>query len=729
MSIWTYSGSATAFGTNGGIKNSIAAKAGVFVAPVSGGSAIYSLDGGVTWANSASYPGGDQVSYGNGIFVCATSSITLGPPLLINYGTSTDGINWTNRAIDVNAVLGTVVNTFHGVLSTRFVNGAFYLLISTDIFGASVEVLTSVDGINWTDALAGGNLPGLANDADIAFGGGVWAIQINDAVWSGASLAALTQHIIFGSSANSSVVCYGASKFIAISGSERLLYSSPDGVAWTSFFVPPDTVTNDTIPISVQFIDSKFYCCVNDSLGNDRFFSSPDGVAWTEENAPNPPAPGFSATWIVSDGTNLVAQDGNRFPDVSIIYAAGSGTAVPNVVGDSLPTAVNVLTTAGFTIGTVTIQAGGTVDVIASQTPVGGTIEPAGFPIDLVVSTGPARIISKLTQKLMLYLHRIFDKNPYPQLAFRVRSDGTGLTWSIANGVLTLTPTGGTATARTFSIANFSIGQLAQFIAALPGYSVPYQDTSAYALLSALALLDSSGDMNVSNGDHVYGYTTLLWAYIETNGSELAAARDQIPNALRQMNTIDAEDEWLDYHGSFYNVPRNQSELDPDYSPRMIANVLTPRGNNVAIAIAIEKVALNVPTVRVIDSIDNTSIAITYNGLIHFDGSEFYDAGLGPSGAEGFFDVDFSYDFTASVTQDTYFAQILQTVEAFRDAGTQLRAVIFRNQGSTMTLVSDSFVGRVRVIVYDDLSGNSYRLLESGVVRLLEDGTARILES
>lgn len=464
---------------------------------------------------------------------------------------------------------------------------------------------------------------------------------------------------------------------------------------------------------------------------NTNYFAGPG----TRPNVFISPGSKFYLPFDYADGGGSLVSIGtfDFFGTTSSVIYAGVGpppVLVPDVRGDTLPTAVSTLTGDGFAIGTVTIQDSDTVavDIVFGQSPV-GVIEPAGTAINLTVSTGPARSISKLTQKLLLYLHRVFDKDPHPVLAFRVRYNGTGLTWSIANGVLTLTATGGTGTSYTFNIANFAIGQLAQFIAALPGYSVPYQDTSAYALLSALALLDSSGDENVSNGDHIYGYTTLLWSWMDANSSELGTAKGEIDNALLQMSTTTAQDEWLDEHGGYYNVPREQGELDPNYGPRIIASVLQPRGNNVAIASAIQAIAVGAQTVRVIDAINDTGFAITYNGLIHYDGSEFYDAGLGVNGAYGFFDVDFSFDFSGPVTQSTYFSQILTTVEAFRDAGTQLRAVIFRNNGSTTTVVSDSFVNGIRVIVYDDFTGANFRLLENGLVRFTETGDARILES
>src|SRR4029077_2641187 len=162
---------------------------------------------------------------------------------------------------------------------------------------------------------------------------------------------------------------------------------------------------------------------------------------------------------------------------------------------------------------------------------------------------------------------------------------------------------------------------------------------------------------------------------------------------------------------------RNQGELDPAYSPRIIANVLQPRGNNVAMAAAIQSLAPLAQKVRVIDAIDNIAFAITYNGEIHFNGSNIYDAGVGGS-LYGFFDVDLSYDFSGSVTEAQYISIIESTVQAFRDAGTQLQTIIFRNNESNTTIVSDSFVGNVRVIVYDDFSTLSFRLLESGSIRL-----------
>jgi hypothetical protein len=338
--------------------------------------------------------------------------------------------------------------------------------------------------------------------------------------------------------------------------------------------------------------------------------------------------------------------------------------------------------------------------------------------------------MSTLTQKLLGYLNRVFDKNPYQQLALRLQYDGSDMTWAISNSVLTTTVTGGTGVNLTVDLTAYTISTLATFLAAQTGYSIPFVDTSAFGERGAQVLFEQSGDIDLSNGDHIYGYTNLLWAYLETNAVQLTAASTAITNALLQMNTITAEDDWLDFQGGYYDVPRLQGELDSLYSPRITATVIAPRGNNVAIATAITAIAVGAEQVRVIDAIDDIAFSIIYDGLIEFNGAEFFDAGLGVSGAYGFFDVDFSYDFSGSVTQSTYFSQIVTTVAAFRDAGTQLRIIIFRNNGSVNFIISDSFVDGIRVIVYNDFTTADYRLLENGLIRLLENGVdARILES
>src|SRR5690349_16509116 len=117
----------------------------------------------------------------------------------------------------------------------------------------------------------------------------------------------------------------------------------------------------------------------------------------------------------------------------------------------------------------------------------------------------------RLVKKLLGYLNRPFDKDPDDFLALRLRYDG-GMTWQIADCSLTTVVTGGTGAAITVDLQQYNITQLATYLNSLPGYAVVFVDTSENALRSARCLLDGSGDIDKSNGDHLRGYTSDLFA-------------------------------------------------------------------------------------------------------------------------------------------------------------------------------------------------------------------------
>lgn len=258
----------------------------------------------------------------------------------------------------------------------------------------------------------------------------------------------------------------------------------------------------------------------------------------------------------------------------------------------------------------------------------------------------------KLTQKLIGYLNRVFDKDPGQVLALRLRYSGTSMTWKVADGVLSTTVVGGSGVSLVVPLQGYTIGSLCTFLAAQTGYSVPYQDLSTISGRSALVLIDGSGDQDASNGDHLYGYTSVLWAYMEAIANELTLIRAAISEALLQMAANTASGEWVDEHGGYYNVPRNTDELDAAYAARIVAEVIKARGNNIAIAEAI-KTAVLADAAQVIDYGVITTAT---------DGTESY----------GLFDVtvESTTDVPLATTED---ATVRQVIEVMRDAGTHLR--------------------------------------------------------
>jgi len=304
----------------------------------------------------------------------------------------------------------------------------------------------------------------------------------------------------------------------------------------------------------------------------------------------------------------------------------------------------------------------------------------------------------RLLRKLLGYLNRPFDKDPEDFLALRLRYDG-GMTWEIADCVLTTSVAGGTGANISVDLKQYTITQLAAFLATLPGYSVVFVDPTDNATRSARCLLDGTGDIDKSNGDHLRGYTSDLFAYLDAQASELTTARVQIVEMIEQMSTRTADGEWLDELGSYYAVPRAQGEPDSQYGPRIIASVLMPRGNNIAIAVAIEQITGGI-SARITDAVDVAVIENRHNGAILRNGTFRYQSG-GAQFANGLFDAEFNLDF-ASDAFDA--ARILALIEMFRDAGTHLRRISL--SGSMQDAVSRQPVDYTRIAASFDATGS-----------------------
>lgn len=260
-----------------------------------------------------------------------------------------------------------------------------------------------------------------------------------------------------------------------------------------------------------------------------------------------------------------------------------------------------------------------------------------------------------LTQKLLGYLNRVFDKGPDRVLVLRFRYDGTAMSWRISDGLLTTTVAGGTGGPLSIRLETISVASLAALIAAQPGYTVEFTDTTAIPGLMATVLIDGSGNQDQSNGDHLYAYTSVLWAYLEAQASELRLLRLAIDEALAQMAANTASGEWVDEHGSFYVVPRANDESDAAYAARIVAEVGQARGTNVAIS-------------------DGVRRASGADGVVVEDYSTFTVAGDGTK-SFGLFDVTATIDVNAPLTPAEIDANTRAIIEAMRDAGTHLRTL------------------------------------------------------
>jgi len=279
----------------------------------------------------------------------------------------------------------------------------------------------------------------------------------------------------------------------------------------------------------------------------------------------------------------------------------------------------------------------------------------------------------KLTAKLISHLNRVFDKASRPVLALRVNADSGVLNWSVADGVLQI-QYGAIVTADlTVNLADYTVASLATYLAGVAGLTVPFvDDTGTVAGLSARVLVDGSGEQAESNGDHLYAYTSVLWAWMEPIAAELRDASAAIDEMVKQMVPQTAAGEWLDQLGAYYSVDRNTGELDVDYALRIVASVGKPTGNNVAIEQAINTVVGGLQA-RVVDA-----AAMAYTG-----GTSY-----------GLFDVTYDIDLEGTDDLNAYTSRVVAIVEALRHAGTHMKSIAIvgtlADTYDTATRASDS---------------------------------------
>jgi hypothetical protein len=186
-------------------------------------------------------------------------------------------------------------------------------------------------------------------------------------------------------------------------------------------------------------------------------------------------------------------------------------------------------------------------------------------------------------QRLVGYPHAaVFDKAPAQLVVFRLRHD-SGASWTIAE--TTMTARAGSVSS-TYDLSALTVAQLATALAD-DGFTVS-DLSSDFSALSALVLVEGDGDEGLSNGDRVYGYTSLMWVLMGGYAGVIREAGTQVVQALRQMVITQAEGEWLDLWGTLYNVQRGQGEADGAYAPRIPREAFRLRESPIAIEEAVK---------------------------------------------------------------------------------------------------------------------------------------------
>ena len=150
--------------------------------------------------------------------------------------------------------------------------------------GASDQVMTSADGINWTEQQGGGD-----SDVDwvsVAYGGGRFVAVGSGFINANRVMTSTDgENWTAGPAPNITLnsIAYGNDKFVAVSGrGTSTVMTSPNGVDWTS----QDAAENLELWGSVTYGDGLFVVVgvVNDENPNG-VMTSPDGINWTAREA------------------------------------------------------------------------------------------------------------------------------------------------------------------------------------------------------------------------------------------------------------------------------------------------------------------------------------------------------------------------------------------------------------------------------------------------------------
>jgi hypothetical protein len=295
-----------------------------------------------------------------------------------------------------------------------------------------------------------------------------------------------------------------------------------------------------------------------------------------------------------------------------------------------------------------------------------------------------------LLQTLLGYLNRVFDKDPHQFLGLRVDYGGSALTWTVAGGTLTLESADGFINI-SVALAGYTIASLAALLSTYNSLTVTGIPMDGTQNLSALTLIEGSNSSDNLNGDCIYAYSSLVWAYMGAMEQQLTAVAAAILALPLEMSTNSADGEWLDFIGGYYGVPRLPGEPDQLYGPRIPAEVVAPASNSLAIAQAITNTTGQPATVT--DVIEYGPAVPEFNGEINFDGSHDFNASALP--IYGLFDVAVGFDILNGGDPAAFEQTILAQVVRIRAAGTQLRNLTL--QGGVMSdgapAIADSLIG------------------------------------
>ncbi len=193
--------------------------------------------------------------------------------------------------------------------------------------------------------------------------------------------------------------------------------------------------------------------------------------------------------------------------------------------------------------------------------------------------------------QLLRNLPGFFNRDPEPVLALRILHP-LGLRWSLFRDLLTVR-IGGEEPPLAHPVIEIdlrdqTVARLAQQLTDAHGLTVSalHPDAAAWP---ATRLIPGSGVQGLPQtvpprpySDGLYASASILWAHLRALAQELGLAETALAAMLRQLILPHAREEWADYWGWHFGIPRQTDESDADYTQRIMDEFYRARNNPVA---------------------------------------------------------------------------------------------------------------------------------------------------
>jgi hypothetical protein len=266
--------------------------------------------------------------------------------------------------------------------------------------------------------------------------------------------------------------------------------------------------------------------------------------------------------------------------------------------------------------------------------------------------------------------YRAISPDPRAETAMTIRHAAGG-TWSIAAGVLTIQATGVAAT--TLPLASHTITSLAAAVTAA-GWTAP-QISAAWQARNALCLVEAAGTAAAGVAVPLEATNSIAFALFGAYAAALRDAQAVAQDAPRQIDLATAEGIWLDQLGTLYGVPRKPGELDAPYATRVVAEVLRPRANNLAMAAIVAEATGR--AARIVDVTLYDNPVPVYDGAALHNGAFTHNASA--RRIYGAFDCDLDYDPAVDGSPAQVDARVRAIIAPLKAGGTVLRRVNLRS--------------------------------------------------